>query len=134
MRSPGVGRGLVVVAEDDYDLRELVGGLLAADGFEVEAVRDGAELLACLKRRRGGDTAPCVVVTDHRMPGLTGVDVLGMMDVGGIPVIVMTAYADLVGDEAIGLGASAVFHKPFDPDDLRTAVLYWARAGRGRWE
>jgi two-component system phosphate regulon response regulator OmpR len=125
-------RRLVVVAEDDHDLRELVGGLLSGDGFDVETVRDGEELLACLNRRRTDGRAPSVVVTDHRMPGLTAIDVLDMIDRDEPAVIVLTAYGDLVAAEAIELGARAVFHEPFDPDDLRTAVLQWARASETR--
>lgn len=132
MTRPERERRLVVVAEDDHDLRELVGGLLSGDGFDVETVRDGEELLACLNRRRTDGRAPSVVVTDHRMPGLTAIDVLDMIDRDEPAVIVLTAYGDLVAAEAIELGARAVFHEPFDPDDLRTAVLQWARASETR--
>ena len=116
---------LLVLAEDDDDLRSALGDLLAVDGFEVASVRDGTRLVDLMARCAEGRRMPEVIVTDHRMPGISGIEVLERLRRRGIkvPVIVITAFGEEVGDIARALGANAVFEKPFDPDDLRTAVL-----------
>ena len=60
------------------------------------------------------------------MPGFTGLEVLaGLRDANWhTPILLITAYgSDETYEEAARLGASGVFDKPFDIDDLRTAVL-----------
>lgn len=123
---PGRARPVVILAEDDLDTRELLAAEIAEDGFDVVAVRDGTELSEQLERCARENRCPAMIVTDHMMPGCYVFDVLGdfaeVLD--GPPVIVITAFAELTA-AARELGAKAVFHKPFDPDDLRTAVLHW---------
>lgn len=125
----GPNQPFLVLAEDDEEIRIALTELLVDDGFEVACVANGkllVDLLSdCEKERR----MPDVIVTDHRMPGYSGVEVLeGLRRVGwNIPVIMITAFGREVGDLAKRLGASAVFQKPFDPDDLRTAALYSSR-------
>ncbi len=127
----GNGRGpVVVLAEDDVDVRDALASLLVADGFVVEPARDGQELSECLARRARSGRYPALVVTDHQMPGVHALDVL--KDLGDAvdhpPVIVITAFAHEIEPRARRFGAKAVFHKPFDYDDFRTAVWHWTRA------
>ena len=120
-------RRRLVLAEDDDEVRFALAELLVGDGFEVVCVPDGHRLVDYLSRCEQEDRLPDVIVTDHRMPGYTALDVLkGLRDAHWrVPVIVITAFGPDVREPARALGASAVFDKPFDPDDLRTAVLYW---------
>jgi DNA-binding response OmpR family regulator len=89
----------------------------------VEA-KDGNELWALL----GNDTGQqpfALVVSDVRMPGLTAFDVLTRLQRAwtDTPVILITAFGDQTTHlRALRLGASRVFDKPFDCDDLREAV------------
>ena len=122
--SPSPAR--LLLAEDDFELRELLACVLRADGHEVVEARDGNELWELLSRQSSGEAASfALVVSDVRMPGLTAFDVLSKLQrtVAEIPVILITAFGDQTTHlRALRLGASRVFDKPFDCDELRDAV------------
>ena len=127
----------VLVAEDDTRMRELLADTLRRDGHEVIEARDGAELLDYIGELHlspRGDPPIDLIITDVRMPTLSGIDVLAELRWAdwAIPVIVITAFGDAdLHAEAKRLGAAAVFDKPFDLDDIRTAVFRYAgTAGR----
>jgi CheY-like chemotaxis protein len=93
--SPAPAR--LLLAEDDFELRELLACVLRADGHEVVEARDGNELLAMLSHdasEPGG--AFSLVVSDVRMPGLTAFDILSRLqrELSEIPVILITAFGD----------------------------------------
>lgn len=114
----------VLVAEDDQEMNAVLCEALSADGHTVLAVRTGTDALAALLNS-AGRVLPDVVVTDVRMPGLTGLDLLRAMRRAGlrIPVIVITAFGhETIHREAFALGASAVLDKPFDLDELREVI------------
>jgi len=116
----------LLLAEDDLELRELLAYVLRADGHEVVEARDGHELLEILSEQRGAVHEPfSLVVSDVRMPGLTAFDVLTRLQraLTDTPVILITAFGDQTTHlRAQRMGASRVFDKPFDFDDLRAAV------------
>jgi CheY-like chemotaxis protein len=89
--------------------------------------RDGVDLLDRLEHAFDDPRAlPDVVVTDVMMPHLSGLGVLEALRRAHLhfPVILMTVLADdSVNIVARRLGAVGVLHKPFDVDDLRTAVM-----------
>ena len=129
-------RPRVLVAEDDREMRRLVVEALTDDGYDIAEVCDGVELLAQVGSSvlfgGFGSTRepPDLIVTDVRMPGLTGLTVLeGLRRAGGdVPVVVITAFGDEETHRvALENGAVAVFDKPFDLDDLRTIVLHALR-------
>ena len=119
----------VLLGEDDPELRTLLADMLRRDGHEVTEAKDGAELLehvAGTLHDSGELEAVDLIVSDIRMPGWTGMEILeNLRHVGcWAPVILITAFGDQDTHEMAGrLGAVAVFDKPFDVDDLRTAVL-----------
>jgi CheY-like chemotaxis protein len=116
----------VLVAEDDDDLRALVVHMLEACGCSTCEVRDGGELVDLLDRARDEPhLRPDVLITDVRMPKLSGLGALLALRKANwnLPVVVMTAVQDETIDTvAMRLGAVGVLHKPFDMDDLMTAV------------
>jgi len=117
----------LLLAEDDFELRELLACVLRADGHEVVEARDGNELWGLLNRESTAETdAPfSLVVSDVRMPGLTAFDVLTRLQrtLQETPVILITAFGDQTTHlRALRLGASRVLDKPFDCDELRAAV------------
>jgi DNA-binding NtrC family response regulator len=119
----------VFVADDDDDLRSLVADALRADGYSVVEVHDGVELLARIADYTGLDAA--VIVADVRMPHLSGLGVLSQLKKlhSKLPVVLMTGFVpDAVRVLAERLGALGVLAKPFDVDDLRTAVMNASRA------
>jgi two-component system response regulator (stage 0 sporulation protein F) len=117
----------VFVADDDDDLRALVVETLRSDGYTVVEARDGEELLALLSDTLADPGArPDIVVADVRMPKLSGLGVLEQLQRARVrlPVLLMTGFApESVSIVARRLGAVGVLEKPFDVDDLRTAVL-----------
>jgi DNA-binding response OmpR family regulator len=118
----------LLLAEDDFELRELLACVLRGDGHEVVEACDGNELWALLDRETGAEgRAPfSLVVSDVRMPGLTAFDVLTRLQraLDETPVILITAFGDQTTHlRAQRLGASRVLDKPFDCDELRDAVL-----------
>jgi CheY-like chemotaxis protein len=131
-----------LVADDDDDIRELVSAALRADGFDVVEARDGTEMLKMLDAwaQHTVDTKPAdIVITDVRMPGVSGIEALARLRNGHwhIPVVIMTAYGNAeLREEADRLGADVVFDKPFDIDELRVGVSSllagdeWSRSSR----
>ncbi len=116
----------LLLAEDDFELRELLACVLRADGHEVVEARNGNELWSLLHADDPSGEEPfALVVSDVRMPGLTAFDVLSRLQrsLSNTPVILITAFGDQTTHlRALRLGASRVFDKPFDCDDLRVAV------------
>ena len=117
----------IFLAEDDDDMRALISMALQNDGYDVIEAKDGAELLDLLAGASASPMRrPDIIVSDVLMPCYSGLGVLAALHKSSwnIPVILITARRDeSVIRDAMRLGASAVVHKPFDIDDLRTAIL-----------
>jgi len=128
----GAAPTTVLVADDDEDMRALVATTLREDGYLVREARDGAELLTRLEEALDDPSArPDVVVSDVLMPGLSGLGVLNALRRAqqDVPVILITVLTDeTIHVVARRLGAVGVLHKPFDIDDLRTAIIHACRA------
>jgi DNA-binding response OmpR family regulator len=114
----------LVIAEDDETIRTALAEVFVMDGFEVTFVTDGEALVEHLEECRDVGELPDMIVLDHRMPGLCGLDVLEALKANEwpTPVILMTAFGSEVSDAAASLGVSAILDKPFDVDVLRTFV------------
>jgi CheY-like chemotaxis protein len=117
----------VLVADDDEDMRALIATTLREDGYEVTEACDGADLLAQLEAALDDPSKrPDVVVSDVIMPQLSGLGVLEALRRAQqrLPVILMTVVSDeTIHTVAKRLGAIGVLHKPFEIDDLRTAIV-----------
>lgn len=115
------GARRIIVAEDDREMRRLIAGTLIRDGYVVEEVSDGPKLLILVI-----EAAPAVdlVISDHRMPVSSGLQVLkGLRDAGwGLPFILLSAFGDdHLRSEAARLDA-IFLDKPFELDALRIIV------------
>ena len=100
------------VVDDDQSIRFVLEKALAREQFAVRSFANPREVLAALD-----DDAPQVLVSDIRMPGGSGIDLLAKVKqrLPGLPVIIMTAYSDL--DSAVSAfqgGAFEYLPKPFD--------------------
>ncbi len=126
MSQPPLHGRRVLVADDDADVRNIVAALLRAYGYEVGTVSDGNELIGRLDAALDApDTMPDVIITDVRMPTLSGFGVLSALRRArmSVPVIVITGCADAsIGTFAKRLGAFAVLKKPFELDALMKVV------------
>ena len=118
----------ILLAEDDDELRALIVSVLRADGFSVCPVRSGGELLEYIESSLSNsrlNPRPHLVITDIRMPGLSGLDVISILaDSECLPrTIVITAFpSEETRLMALERGAVAVLDKPVDLDDLRREV------------
>lgn len=116
----------VLLAEDDTELRELLALVLEGAGYHVCQCSNGVDLLARLAEQPALD----LVISDIRMPGLNGLEVLarhrGAMQ--QIPFICMTAFGDTrTHNRARHLGAAATIDKPFDLDEMLALVAHVCR-------
>ena len=114
----------VIVGEDDAEMRRLVVQALRRDGYEVGEAADGTTLLELLRDRATRGERTDLVISNIRMPGCTGLQVLERLRTADdrVPVILMTAFGD---DETRALAerrGAMLFDKPFLLDDLRKAV------------
>jgi two-component system, NtrC family, response regulator AtoC len=110
----------LLVVEDDAVARDLLCEILRADGFDVEAVEDGAPAV-----ERAGEGRYDLVLSDVRMERVGGLDVLRAFTEKSpaTPVILITAFGDVTGAmEAIGHGAYDYVSKPFNIEELRLTV------------
>ncbi len=109
----------VLVIDDEATIRDLIKGRLERRGHFVATASEGAEAIKLAKSFNAQ-----VAVTDLRMPGLDGFEVLAALK---IPTILITGHGDKESAiRAVELGAFAFFEKPFDLDALEVAVI---RAG-----
>ena len=115
-------RPLVLVAEDDEDILEMVVFDLEDEGYEVLTARDGDAAVALALERR-----PDLVLLDVAMPGLDGYEVTRRLraekSMSATPVVLLTARAQ-VRDVILGFeaGANDYVTKPFRPEELRTRL------------
>ena len=104
------------IAEDDASLRWVMDKALSRASLNVRSFESGVDLLAALKK-----TKPDIIISDIRMPGIDGLELLEQIHHNNplIPVIITTAHSDL--DSAVAAyqgGAFEYLPKPFDLDEL----------------
>ena len=125
----------ILLGEDDRELRELLAFSLFRAGFSVTSCDNGLKLLECLESMGGADREHFdLVLTDLRMPALTGLEVLeALHDLPGRPPFVcMTAFGDPETHAAARrLGAEATIDKPFDIDRLISLLGTFRAPGKG---
>ncbi|MBI3006890.1 MAG: sigma-54-dependent Fis family transcriptional regulator [candidate division NC10 bacterium] len=106
----------ILVVDDEAPQRELLAGFLAKQGYEVVPAVSGAEALERLQRETFD-----LILTDHRMPQMSGLDLLKAARETNpeVPVVVMTAYGSVEqAVAAMQAGAYDYLGKPIDLDDL----------------
>lgn len=110
----------ILIADDDLSMRTALAESLEQCGFEVETAENGADALTKFQKGKFE-----VVITDMRMPKMTGMDVLrGVKKISPqTPVILITAYGTIkTAVDAMKEGAAEFIMKPFSLDDLEFAV------------
>ena len=115
---------IVIVAEDDAELRLLVGSAVRRLGHQVLEVTDG-ERLQHLVDALDRDRRPELIIADVRMPRADGLHVVSRLRAHDwyTPVILMTAFAsEEVEEAARALGVAAVLSKPFAMEQLARCV------------
>ena len=115
-----MSKGYVWVVDDDSSIRWVVEKTLSSADIKCETFADAESVLLALERE-----TPDVLVSDIRMPGIDGIELLNQVQQRSpdLPVIIMTAHSDL--DAAVNAyqkGAFEYLPKPFDIDETLTLV------------
>ena len=108
--------GSILVADDDKTCRDSIQKVLEREGHTVQAAENVDSALEALRLHHFD-----LVVCDFRMPGKTGIDLLVELNrrQASVPVLMMTAYADVPAENAImQLGALELMKKPIRRHDL----------------
>jgi DNA-binding NtrC family response regulator len=110
----------ILIVEDEAPMCELLMSFFAEKGYKVESAQDGEEAIARLEEQ---DYA--LVITDIKLPGMSGLELLARMrmDWPDSVVIIMTAFSSISSAvEAMKLGAEDYIGKPFQLDELAITV------------
>jgi len=113
-------RSKLWIVDDEESIRTICTSALE-ENFNIETFSNGSEALLALNSDK-----PDLIITDIKMPGLTGIDLLKIVaeKFPNLPTIVMTAHSDI--DNALSAykgGAFEYLSKPFDVDTIRALAL-----------
>lgn len=117
----------ILVVDDDPALRDLLSEYLAANGFEVRTVDDGAAMREALD-----DSMPDAIVLDLMLPGDDGLSLARELRMRSeIPILMLSARGEEI-DRVIGLevGADDYMRKPFGPRELLARLRALLRRAR----
>jgi CheY-like chemotaxis protein len=116
----------ILVVDDEPDLREIISSRFQMEGSHVTLAENGESALKILERNDFD-----AVISDIRMPGKSGTELLEVLKATqntspkkALPaVILISGFCDLAHKDALARGATALLVKPFDLDDMITAVF-----------
>jgi len=113
------GNPLILVVDDDGDLRTLIADFLRANGLRVESAANGEEMDARIAGER-----PDLIVLDLMMPGEDGLSILRRVRKPGGPAVIMLSAMGEDTDRIIGLevGADDYLPKPCNPRELLARI------------
>src|SRR5215813_245601 len=109
----------IVLADDELNLRKVLGAILHRDGYQVVEAVDGEQALSLV------DGSVAALITDLRMPKLDGMGLLRRVtvDYPEVPVIMITAHGSVDSAvEAVKLGAFDYVEKPFEQEHIRQII------------
>jgi two-component system response regulator FixJ len=122
-----MAEAVVHVIDDDEAMRDSLCYLLESSDIEVRTYESAVQFLSSIDEVQGG-----CIVTDVRMPEISGLDLVRELRERGVelPVIVMTGHADVpLAVEAMKAGALEFLEKPFEEEVLLNAVKLALRGG-----
>lgn len=119
----------VLIVEDDREMRASLVDLLEAAGWESVALARAMEVAKTLPEFR-----PDVILSDVRMPGMTGLELLAKLEGPLVPpVVLISAHGDIpTAVEAMQRGAYSFVEKPYEPRRLLTVLRHAAEQHRMR--
>ncbi len=127
-------RPVVLVADDDRDILELVALTLERDGYEVATAHNGEEAL-----RIASERTLHLAILDLMMPGIDGYEVTRRLReavrTDRLPILILSAFADdRQAALALAVGADSYMRKPFSPRELlsRAGAMILERRPRNR--
>ncbi|GIN57177.1 response regulator [Lederbergia ruris] len=117
----------ILIVDDQFGIRILLNEILQKEGYQIYQAANGPEALSITQEHN-----PDLVLLDMKIPGMSGPEILAEMkkmkaDIG---VMIMTAYGEheLIKN-AQKLGVIAHFSKPFDIEEVRSAVKEYLFGG-----
>jgi CheY-like chemotaxis protein len=118
-------RPVVVVADDEPHIRELLAAIVADAGAEAVLAADGEQALRAVRER-----PPALVLSDVMMPRLRGDELCRRLKAdpatAALPVVLLSAVLPF---EPTGVGADRFVSKPFDMDEIEELVRRYAATG-----
>lgn len=121
---PPAARGLRILYADDMpELLTLLRELLPRDGHQIETVDDGR---AALERLRQAPGAFDLLITDHNMPGLNGLELVRQareVPYAGKIIVFCSEFSEFVNDRYRLYGVDRILPKPIAPPKLRAMLL-----------
>jgi len=106
----------IAIVDDEKDMRQSISQWLALSGYDTETFASAEEALGTL-----GPDYPGIVISDIKMPGMDGIQLLRklMGSDSALPVIMITGHGDVpIAVEAMRIGAFDFLEKPFNPDRM----------------
>ncbi|MBL0717304.1 MAG: sigma-54-dependent Fis family transcriptional regulator, partial [Desulfosarcina sp.] len=119
---------LILIIDDDAQLRKSFNKLLIEEGYDIETASSGEMGLEMVDKN-----PPDLVILDMKLPGMNGLETFkAIHDIESrLPVIIMTAYGTTeTAIEAIKMGAFDYLLKPFEIPDMLTIITQALEAGR----
>jgi len=132
MKAQPEPQSVVFVVDDDASMRDAMQRLFRSVGLQAEVFASAAEFL----RSKLAD-APCCLVLDVRLPGLSGLDFQTELAKANIhiPIVFMTGHGDIpMSVKAMKAGAVEFLPKPFRDQDMLDAVRLGLERDRARRE
>src|SRR2546423_830389 len=115
-----MGKGRILIVDDDENLVESLSGMLCDEGFTVSSTADGSEALALIRT-----VAPAVVLLDVWLPGMDGVETLHALRAmhADAEVVAMSGHGNIAtAVQMIKLGAFDYLEKPLSSDRVLTVI------------
>jgi two-component system response regulator CpxR len=125
-------REAILIVDDDREIAQLLEKLLASEGYQTIAVRNGKQALEILQQ----GTVPSVILLDLMMPVMSGWELVERLErddtLCQIPVVLMSGHTRLANGGK--LRDLHLLPKPFNPQEMLRLVRALARQSSSRWE
>lgn len=118
----------ILVVDDDTGMRQSLVDLLEAADWQVEALPRASKVADHLKA-----SVPDVILSDVRMPGMSGLELLESLGSEAPPMVLISAHGDIpMAVQAMQAGAYSFLEKPYEPRRLLTVLQHAAEQSRMR--
>lgn len=118
----------ILICEDDGALRQSLVELLEAAGWQAEAVARASKVAPILR-----ENPPDVILSDVRMPGMSGLELLATLQEDAPPLVLISAHGDIsMAVQAMTDGAYSFVEKPYEPRRLLSILAHAADQHRMR--
>jgi DNA-binding NtrC family response regulator len=110
---------VLLIVDDERDLRDMISNWLELEGFEIHSAGGGTEAFVLFERQHID-----AVISDIRMPEGDGVELLKQIRRrhAGTPVVMISGFSDFTNEQLTSFGADCVLIKPFPMSDLSDVV------------